>query len=577
MRPFIAHTRAVSLVACLAAATAVIAGQTGGSVESAAPAAFAVSLRVDAGRTAGELAPVWRFFGYDEPNYTYLRDGRKLLSELAALGPAPVYVRAHNLLTSGDGTPAFKWGSTGVYAEDAAGHPDYRWDILDRIFDAYHHRGLRPYVEIGFMPKALSVDPSPYRHHWSPGGHNPLFTGWAYPPKDYAKWGDLVYAWARHCVERYGRAEVRRWYWEVWNEPNIPYWRGTPEEYFKLYDFAVAGVRRALPDARVGGPEIAGTKSPGALRFLRRFFDHCLRGTNYATGRRGAPLDFISFHAKGAPRFVNGHVRMGLASQLRDIDRGFATVADFPALRDKPIVIGESDPDGCAACPATLYPQNGYRNTPLYASYTAEALAGAYELAARHRVHLAGFLTWAFEFEGQPYFAGFRALASNGIDLPILNLFRMLGRLGTRRLAVTSTAAAGLDAVLRAGVRGSPAVEALATRQGRRLCVLVWHYADDDAPGPAAAVELAVRDLPDGPQRVRLHHYRIDDTHSDAYTVWQRMGSPPRPTPRQYARLEQAGRLALLNGPQTLRAAGGRLSLEFALPREAVSLLVFEW
>ncbi len=418
-----------------------------GDEPEAAEREFPVAIRVDATKARGALNPAWRFFGYDEPNYTYMKDGKKLLSQLAALSPETVYVRAHNLLTSGDGTPALKWGSTGVYSEDADGRPRYDWTIVDRIFDTYRERGMRPYVQIGFMPEALSTKPQPYQHSWTPGGRNSISTGWAYPPKDYARWGELVHQWVRHSVERYGRDEVERWYWEVWNEPNILYWRGTPEEYHALYDHAVDGVKRALPTARVGGPHVAGTKSPQSTRFLRDFLEHCLRGKNHATGKTGAPLDFIAFHAKGAPRVADGHVVMGIAAQLQDIDRGFEVVASYPELKDRPIIIGESDPDGCAACPATLYPQNGYRNSTLYASYTAATFARKYALAERHGVNFEGAVTWAFEFEDQPYFAGFRVLASNGIALPVLNVFRMFGLMGGTRLETESTYDAGVDAI----------------------------------------------------------------------------------------------------------------------------------
>jgi xylan 1,4-beta-xylosidase len=198
-------------------------------------------------------------------------------------------------------------------------------------------------VQIGFMPQALSRKPEPYQHHWSPQGGN-ISTGWAYPPSDYREWGKLVYQWVTHCVGRYGRSEVERWYWEVWNEPNIMYWRGTAEDYHRLYDHAADAVKRALPAARVGGPEIAGTRTPEAARFLRDFIEHCLRGTNHVTGKVGAPLDFLAFHAKGSPRIALGHVQMGIATQLQDIDRGFEVVAGFPELKGRPIVIGESDP-----------------------------------------------------------------------------------------------------------------------------------------------------------------------------------------------------------------------------------------
>jgi xylan 1,4-beta-xylosidase len=541
------------------------------SIRSAPAEAFPVSIQIDAARALGELHPIWRFFGADEPNYAYMKDGRKLLAELGQLGPHQVYFRAHNLLTSGDGTPALKWGSTNAYTEDARGNPVYDWRILDRIFDTYHQRGLMPYAQIGFMPQALSVKPEPYQHEWRPGlPYNRVNTGWAYPPRDYAKWAELVFQWVKHDVEKYGRAEVERWYWEVWNEPNIGYWQATPGEFHKLHDYAVDAVRRALPTARVGGPDTAGGGGP----FLRDFLEHCLRGTNHATGGKGTPLDFLSFHAKGAPKFLDGHVQMGIANQLRTIDGAFAIIASFPELKDKPIVIGESDPEGCAACQG---PQLGYRNGTMYSSYTAAVFARKHDLAAKHGVNLEGALTWAFEFEDQPYFAGFRALASDGLDLPVLNVFRMFGKMGGRRLAVQSTAGPGLEAMLRDGVRGTPDVSALASLDARKLSVLVWHYHDDDVPGPDAAVKLSVSGLPRGRGEARVEHYRIDENHSNSFAAWKRMGSPIAPNEQQYGELEAAGKLAQMEAPATVPIDGGRATLQLALPRQAVSLLMLEW
>jgi xylan 1,4-beta-xylosidase len=532
---------------------------------------FPVIIRVDASRTRGELRPVWRFFGADEPNYAGLKDGRKLMAELGGLRPQTVFFRTHNLLTSGDGTPALKWGSTGAYREDAQGRAIYNWTILDRIFDTCLECGVKPYVEIGFMPEDLSLKREPYQHQWTPTArYDQIFTGWAYPPKDYAKWSELVYQWTKHCVEKYGRAEVGKWYWEVWNEPNIGYWRGTPEEFFKLHDCAIDAVRRALPTARVGGPDVAG--GPGG-KFLHNFLEHCLRGTNYATGRIGTPIDFISFHAKGTPKFVDGHVQMGMASQLRDINAAFAVVAGFPELKDKPIVIGESDPDGCAACQG---PQFGYRNTTMYSSYTAASFAREHDLMDWQGVNLEGVLTWAFEFEDQPYFAGFRALASNGIDLPVLNVFRMFGKMSGQRLRVESDGAVSLDELLKGGVRSRSDVSALASLDANQLFVFVWHYHDDDLPGPDAEVELALNGLPWPDGEARLQHFRIDAGHSNAFAEWQRIGSPPQPSPEQYAQLEKAGQLTSLGAPQTVRFERGGTTVRFKLPRQAVSLLVFE-
>lgn len=532
---------------------------------------FPVVIRVDAGAPKGQLRPIWRFFGADEPNYAYMEHGKKLLAELGRLGPQRVYFRAHNLLNTGDGTPALKWGSTGIYREDAQGNPVYDWTIVDRIFDAYLQRGVRPYAQIGFMPKDLSTKPEPYQHRWTPRArYEEIYTGWAYPPKDYKRWGELVYQWARHCVEKYGREEVESWYWETWNEPNIGYWRGTPEEFHRLHDHAIDAVRRALPTARVGGPDTAGSGG----RFMRDFLEHCLRGTNHATGKKGTPLDFVAFHAKGAPRYLDGHVRMGIANQLRTIDAGFAIIASYPELRKTPIVIGESDPEGCAACQG---PQLAYRNGTMYSSYTAASFARKRDLADRHGVNFEGALTWAFEFEGQPYFAGFRSLATGGIDKPVLNVFRMFAKMGGRRVTVESDGAVPLGAILKSGVRDRPDVSALASLDKNRLCVLLWHYHDDDVPGPGATVEVTLSRLPiaDGP--ARLLHYRIDEDHSNSFTAWKRMGSPQRPTPAQYAQLEKAGRLQQFSAPATVSIENAAATLRLNLPRRAVSLLVLEW
>src|SRR5438876_5682571 len=290
---------------------------------------------------------------------------------------------------------------------------------------------------------------------------------YAYPPKDYQKWADLVFQWTKHCLEKYGRAEVQSWYWEVWNEANIGYWRGTPEEFRKLHDYAIDAVRRALPTAKVGGPDTAGSGG----RFTREFLEHCLRGTNYATGKVGTPLDFISFHAKGAPVTTNGHVRMGIANQLQTIEEGFRIVASYPELKNTPVVIGECDPEGCAACQG---PQLAYRNGTMYSSYTAASFARIHDLAERHCVNVEGALTWAFEFEDQPYFAGFRSLASNGIDKPVLNVFRMFAKIRGQRLAVESDNAVPLEEIVRRGAGAKPDVSALPGLEGNKLCVLVW-------------------------------------------------------------------------------------------------------
>ncbi|MGZ9271237.1 MAG: GH39 family glycosyl hydrolase [Candidatus Binatia bacterium] len=540
--------------------------ESGASIES-----IPTRIRVNAAEKLGELKPIWRFFGADEPNYAYMKDGQKLLRELGELSPKQVYFRTHNLLTSGDGTPALKWGSTGAYREDAGGKAIYNWTILDRIFDTYLERGVRPYVQIGFMPKDLSIKPEPYQHQWHPKArYEEIYTGWAYPPKDYAKWSELVYQWTKHTLERYGRAEVESWYWQTWNEANIGYWRGTPDEFLKLHDFAVDAVRRALPTARVGGPDTAGHGG----RFTRRFIEHCVLGTNYATGKIGTPIDFISFHAKGSPVFTNGHVRMGISAQLRTINDGFELIASYPEIKSKPIVIGESDPEGCAACQG---PQLAYRNGTMYSSYTAASFARKHDLARKHGVNLEGALTWAFEFEDQPYFAGFRSLASNGIDKPVLNVFRMFSKMSGQRVATESDRAIPLDEIVRTGVRRQPDISALGSVAENSLSVMVWNYHDDDIAGPAADIELTFTAVPIESGTATLRHFRIDDNHSNAFAAWKRMGSPQQPTPEQYEQLEKAGRLAELGASEKISVKDSVATVKLNLPRQGVSLVQLSW
>ena len=604
-------------------------------------------IHIQAGVPGAPFKPIYNWFGYDEPNYTYGAHGPKLLHELASLAPVPVYIRTHNLLTTGNGEASLKWGSTNVYTEDAQGHPVYDWKILDRILDTYRDARTRPMFEIGFMPEALSTNPKPYRHNWPQTG---ITAGWSYPPKDYGKWEELNYQIVRHCVERYGKENVEKWLWEVWNEPDIGYWKGTPEEYFQLYTSSVKGVRRALATAKIGGPATTGPANPKAAAFLKFFLDRCAE-TN-------VPLDFISYHAKGRPSLVDGHVRMGLEKELADVEAGLEIIAAYPEFRDLPIILSEADPEGCAACSARNHAENAYRNGPLYATYTAAALKGIQQLAEQHHMNIAGMLTWAFEFEDQPYFEGFRTLATNGIDKPVLNVFRMFGQLSGQLLPTTvapaptttpisastpaatatpvstSTPAATTAPVSTSTPATTPApvststpattptpvststppttttpVSAstpattttpipsrdrqeavpqptplqnrdrkeaantpnlLATRTANTVTILLWNYHPDDIPGPATEVTLDITGLP---PHLHVQHYRIDEHHSNAYTMWKQMGSPQQPSPDQKEKLESAAQLQLLTPAERRSSLKGRLQLNLHLPYQSVDLI----
>jgi len=528
-----------------------------------------VSIEVRADRGRGPCHPLWNWFGHDEPNYTYGSDGKKLLRELAGLSATAPHIRTHNLLTTGDGAPSLKWGSTNAYTEDAAGNPIYNWTILDRIFDTYVEAGVRPFIEVGFTPQALSDDAGPYRHSWSlEDPHSTITAGWALPPNDLGRWSDLIEAWAAHLVERYGRQAVASWPWEIWNEPDGLYWTGTIGEFCATYDAAARAIKTVLPEARIGGPHTCGPFENDAARtFLSEFLRHVVDA--------GSPLDFIAFHAKGQPSVEDGHVRMGLRKQLRDIETGLAVVREFPSLAGLPVIIGESDPEGCAACSARVYPHNAYRNGPLYGAYVVETMMRTYELARRVGILIEGAVTWAFVFEDQPFFDGFRSLATNGIDKAVLNTFRLLGKLGGEWVETRSSHALALDDILDTGVREAPDINACATRDEKGVTALVWNYHDDDLPADgAAAVTLTVQGLPDLP--VRCEQFRMDATHANAYGVWRQMGCPQRIEADDYAKIEQASKLASVETGER-RPTDGVLTFAFDLPRQGVTAWRLEW
>jgi len=555
-------------VAAILASAFAVGAQTHAIEPSPQPT---VTIQVHASQPTGPYAPVWNFFGADEPNYLYAPNGKKLLNELSALSPVPVYFRPHNLITTGNGVGSPKWGSTNVYTEKPDGTPVYDFTLTDRIFDALVAAHVRPLVEIGFMPQALSIHPEPYRHTFPKGD---IFTGWTYPPKDEAKWSALVTAYAEHLRERYG-SQTATWLWEVWNEPDIGYWHGTPAEYDRLYDLTAAAIRQVLPQARIGGPEATGI-SAHSEPFLRQFLEHCAHGVNAASGATGAPLDFISYHPKGSPKFVDGHVVMNVGAQLRAAERGMQVIAGYPEWKHTPIILGESDPEGCAACQGS---QNGYRNGPLYGVSVAEATMRIYELARKYGVTVEGAVTWAFEFEDQPAFAGFRELATNGIDKPVLNVFRLFGMLGrgnrTEWLAAESTGSIPLADVVANSVTASPDVNATATLitwdKGRDVNVLLWNYHDADVPAPPAEIHLTIDGLRS--KTATASEFRVDEIHSNAYRAWQQMGSPAHPTPGETKQLEKAGALEQTVPAHTLNVKNGKAEIDLALPRQGVALV----
>jgi xylan 1,4-beta-xylosidase len=529
-----------------------------------------VNVSVDATAPGAALERIWPFHGYDEVNYTTTPSGQSLLATLATLHTAPVHVRTHFLLNTGNGTASLKWGSTNIYTEDAGGNPVYNYALIDGIMDTITSAGAFPYTEIAFMPQAMTTAPTTVAYQNT--GIYTLDGGCFYPPKDYSKWGALIRAWATHVQARYPGSDSgadRSWQWELWNEPDIGYWHGTEADYAKLYDYTEAALHGVMPATSLGGPA---TASPGA--FFTQFLQHCATGTNAVSGAVGTRLDMISFHAKGGAAIVGGHVEMNLGNQLRLHQTGFTAVAAVAKFKQTPIVVSEADPDGCAACPVSMTPADAYRNSPAYGAYEVAMMKRTLELEARLGVKVRGLLTWAFLFPGTPYFAGYRALATNGIHLPVLNAFKLLGSLDGARLPVTSSGALTLDQILAGSVRQQADVDSMATLNGGQVQVLVWNYHDDLVTAAASPVHLSVKVPASFGARVVSSHVRVDESHGDAYTVWVGQGSPAAPTAAQIAALQQAMQPAPLEADRTLDVVGGAVTLDFDLPRYGISLVV---
>jgi xylan 1,4-beta-xylosidase len=400
------------------------------------------------------------------------------------------------------------------------------------------------------------------------------------PPKDYDKWGGLVRALVAHCVARYGAEHVRGWLWELWNEPDILYWRGTPEQFHALYDVTAAAVKIALPDASVGGPATTGDLGPGRRghEFLERFLAHC--------AHRRTPLDFVSFHTKGA-RFTPWRVYGPLGGpaptrqspsslkMLREVRAALEAVSAHAAFRDLPCIVDECDASVPAHWGVYDNANFAYRNTEYFAVFQCKLMKKLLDLdtLGGARVHQA--TTWSFYFEGERFFEGTRSLfTAQAIEKPVLNAYRMLSRLGDTRLAVESSGAWTLDR-LDAGDAAMPEeIDALAAAGPSGVSIVVWRHADDQyaTDAGAADVTLLIERLPFR-GNVGVTHWRVDATHSNSHTVWQAQGALQDPTEAQLHAIRERQGLEWLEPDRSETVRNGALMLRLSLPLPSVSLI----
>jgi xylan 1,4-beta-xylosidase len=542
----------------------------------------AATVRIDCGAPAGPLRRIWTSFGFDEINWTSMPAGKRHLRTIAGFAEQPYYVRSHYIFNSGIGWSLPHWGAGNVYHEDAGGRPFYDFAIADQVYDAVVHAGHRPLVELAFTPRALVPDGAEksFAYEPSPTQWSPYEAGlWAMPPKDYVKWAGLVRALVEHCVARYG-AHVRGWLWELWNEPDITYWRGTPEQFHALYDVTAAAVKAAMPDAAVGGPTTTGDLGPGRRghEFLRGFLAHC--------ARQRTPIDFVSFHTKGA-RFTPWRVYGPLGGppptrqspsslkMLREVRASLDAVGAHPQFRELPCIVDECDASVPAHWGVYDNANFAYRNTEYFPVFQCKLMKKLLDLSDRGpaRVHQA--TTWSFYFEGERFFEGTRSLfTAQSIEKPVLNAYRMLSRLGDTRLAVESSHAWSLDRLDGGDADMPEEIDALATAGRDRVSILVWRHADDQyatAPGDAD-VTVRIERVPfKGP--LRVSHWRIDAVHSNSHTAWRGVGAPQDPTSSELAVIQQRQGLERLGPDRTETPSDGVLTLRIGLPLPSVSLV----
>ncbi|MGI8456545.1 MAG: GH39 family glycosyl hydrolase [Propionibacteriaceae bacterium] len=535
------------------------------------------AVEVDAATVLGPVTRVWESIGYDEINWTYTPTGKRLLRKFADMSTGGYHVRPHYVFCSGSGFGIPHWGQGNVYHEDAEGRPFYDFSIVDQVYDAIVGAGHHVLVELAFTPRdllppeaaELQVVPSPTTYSSYEAGT------WGYPPVDYEKWAGLVAAHAQHCVERYGEDEVATWLWELWNEPDIFYWRGTLEQFNELYSVTARAVRSVLPTAKVGGP----TVTSGGLEFLKGFLDY--------TSTRNVPLDFVSYHTKGS-RFPTREYRPvgsppseklspSSTKMLYDIRVFNRTIAEYEPYRQLPAIVDECD----AGVPAHFgrYDNANYefQNTEYYPVFQLKLMKKILDLNATESVSVEQATSWSFYFEGERYFEGTRSfITAGGVEKPLLNAYRMLALLGRDRLSATSDAAwdvAELDTTDGSSMREE--VDVLAARaDDGTVAVLVWRHVDDQyqTSDHDTVVRITVDNLPHA--SLSLSHLRIDGEHSNAYTWWRGLGGPQDPTADELEQIVAHQGLEQQEPARQVQVIDGRLSLEITLPLPAASLLL---
>ncbi|MFW6189367.1 MAG: GH39 family glycosyl hydrolase [Planctomycetota bacterium] len=486
-------------------------------------------ITVDAAEEAGPLQHFWRSTGFTPAELLLREDMQQALTYVGSLPRQGIaHVRIHYLLNLVDGS------------DFGTESPLYQWSRLDDGLDALLRNGLRPFFELMGNPEG-----------WFDDFHD---------ERKLHTWKRLVRELALHLEDRYGREEVRSWYFESWNEPDIGFWEHGDEAFLKYYDACSEGLREADPQIQFGGP---GT-CRGLSSTLKKLLAHCDAGENYFTGESGVRLDFVSVHEKGA-RACPEDLTPDTAGII-DAEKRIAEYIrrNHPALADRPFINDECDP------------QTGWGNVhtwrarPYYAALAArvihqhqcrlvDEMGLNYGLLSNDNGFLGGWgnRTLVARFgEEEDLEAG----RFEQIKKPVLNAMALLALLGERRCTV------------RGAGHGYAPVGALATNDGGAVAVLLYHSRDRISASGCEPVELHLRGLPF--REAALAHYRIDEEHGDPFAEWERNGAPRDMGEADFARLRAHHEPGLLEPVEMVSAPRGELRLSFHLPLPSLSLIL---
>jgi xylan 1,4-beta-xylosidase len=384
----------------------------------------------------------------------------------------------------------------GVYNEDKAGVPFYNFSYVDQIYDGLLANGVRPFVELSFMPVQLAANLTPHAFWYKP---------YPSPPKDPAQWAKMIDAFVRHLIARYGATEVEKWYFEVWNEPNIDFWNGEPKEdtYYALYDLTAKTIKQVDSRLRVGGPSTA------QAAWADRFIAHCIKA--------GVPFDFVSTHIYGneSPKDVFGtETPIPMKDMVgRAIRKVHDQVKQSPRP-DTPIFISEFN--------AAYLNRVDIEDSAFMGPWLANMIRQCDGLTT-----MMSYWTFSDVFEEQgvirkPFFGDFGLVAERGIPKPAFRAFELLHQLGNQRLASDSE-----DMLL-------------TKRSDGTLVAAIWNYAEADQAGQEKTIQLRLKNGRKAKYRMQF----VDAQHGSALEEWTRMGSPDSPTTDQIAKLIAASQIA---------------------------------